>query len=673
MKLRFLSAALLALALLPGCAYYNTFFNTKKVYKEALEEHARRKEEKPSSTEVQKLDKTIEKASRLLQLHPDSKYVDDVLLMLGECFYYKQEYSKALRKFDELAANFPASSLAPRAQLWKAQTHMAREDFKSAEEALVELQNQRKKGEMYEQAQYYLGELYFRQEQYQKAAELYEQSAKRLEDDRTRAQAFMRLGESWFKLQQYGAATKAYAQAGKEGKDLDFKFKASLAYTRALKAEKRHDAAGRKLNGMLNEYSTHPDISWVKFELADGALQRGQVEEATAAFAAINTNYKRSEASAAAFYALGNIFQNHRHDYDKARENYDKVRTENSRSEYALHAQERAKALDDFSKLKNSIKLLELQSGSAAGSLAPKETANKNGKKSKNRNTSIRRYPSQQLALSNDPQKLQADLANQRLNLADLFHQQLGLPDSAVQIYREVISANGQTAAAPRALYTLALLWEEENPAATGARDSLLNLLAAQYANTPHGLAARRRLGLMPLAQQTETAENKFLQAEKVWLADKNPREAIRLYQEFIESKPSSDLQSKSLYAIGWIYEKELAEKKTAYETYQQLIEKFPGSPYSQKVRRKVSAFEQQLKAEAQAAAQPATAPAGAQAPAVAGEKLNDDLPVDETLRKRIEADRQDEIDDKPKPEEVKDELEEEGEGETENNPPDPE
>ena len=151
MKLRLLTAALLALALLPGCAYYNTFFNTKRAYKEAVEEHARRKEEKPSPTEIQKLDKTIEKASRLLQLHPNSKYVDDSLLMLGECFYYKQEYPKALRKFDELAANFPKSGHVPRAQLWRAKTHIAREDFKSAEQVLLDLQNQRKKGELYDE------------------------------------------------------------------------------------------------------------------------------------------------------------------------------------------------------------------------------------------------------------------------------------------------------------------------------------------------------------------------------------------------------------------------------------------------------------------------------------------------------------------------------------------
>lgn len=677
MKLRFFIAAALALLMLQSCAYYNTFFNTKRAYKEALDEHARRKEDKPTAAEIQKLDKTIEKASRLLQLHPNSKYVDDALFMLGECFYYKQEYPKALRKFDELTVNFPKSSLAPRAQLWKARTHLARQDYKSAENMLLDLQEQVKKGEVYDQAQYYLGEIYFRQEQYQKAAELYEQSVKRLGDEKTRAQAYMRLGESRYKLQQYNPAAKAYEQAAKSGRDLDFKFKATLAHTRALKADGRYDAAARKLGGMMNEYSTHPDLAWVKFELADVARQRGEIEDATAAFAAINANYKRSEASAAAYYALGEIFQNHRRDYEKAKENYDKVRTENARSEYALRAQENARAIDEFLKLKSSIRMLEMQSsaahGAKAGSLV-QEAGAQNGKKSKNRNTSIRRYPSQQFALSQDPQKLQADLANQKLNLADLLDQQLHLPDSAVQIYQDVILNHSQTPACPRALYALARMMEERNPPATGSRDSLLTILATQYASTAHGEAARRRLGLAAAGNHTENALDKFQQAEQAWLSEKNAREAIRRYNEFIAAQPEPGLHSKSLYAIGWIYENELAEMQSAYEIYKQLVEKFPASPYAQKVRRKVTAYDQQLQATAQAAPVPAGTPtAGSGQPAATSAAPRpEEQPADENLRKRIEADRQGEIDDKPKAEPVKEELEEESEDPSQDQPPDP-
>src|SRR5574341_2275486 len=158
--LRLLQLAALAAAFvaLQGCgAYFNTYYNTKKLYKEAMQEQKRRQGDKPSSGEIQKYDKTIEKASKLLQFHPNSKFVDDCLLLIGECFYYKPDYLKAQRKFQELITIFPKSSLVPRAQLWLAKTNMELKDYAAAERVLKELQAREKKGEMFDQAQYYLG------------------------------------------------------------------------------------------------------------------------------------------------------------------------------------------------------------------------------------------------------------------------------------------------------------------------------------------------------------------------------------------------------------------------------------------------------------------------------------------------------------------------------------
>ncbi|MGH7601168.1 MAG: NAD-dependent protein deacylase, partial [bacterium] len=75
-QIAILAATILSLQ---GCgAYFNTFYNTKKLYKEALEEQKRRgADNKPTSMEIQKYDKAIEKGSKLLQLHPKSRYVDD--------------------------------------------------------------------------------------------------------------------------------------------------------------------------------------------------------------------------------------------------------------------------------------------------------------------------------------------------------------------------------------------------------------------------------------------------------------------------------------------------------------------------------------------------------------------------------------------------------------------
>lgn len=623
MKFPVLLTAFVLIISLQGCAYFNTYYNTKKLYKEALDERKRRPTtapDKPTSAEIQKLDKTIEKGSKILQLHPNSKYVDDTLLMLGECFFQKQEYPQALRKFNELTSIFPKSDLVPAALLWKARTYIEQEDFTNAEAVLKDLQNRKKSGDILYQAQYYLAEIYYRQEQYDPAARLFEPAAKKMSDKKLRTEAYLRWGECRFKLKQYHEAAKAYYQASKQDVEIDIKFNAGLSFARALKADSSYDKALIKLNSMQKEFSNHKDLSWVRFEIADCKLRQGKREEAEDLFAAINANDKRTEASAAAFFVMGDLYQRTKHDYARAKEAFDKVRSENNRSAYAEEAQRRSKAIDDYQKLKNAISLLEMQQNSPGDEAKLAAAMEQKGKSTR---ASIRRLPSKKLDLSNDPAKLRNDLADQWINLAELYYYQFEQPDSAIYMYQNVIRDFVDTEAAPAAMYALAFLRPSQDSTSTAERDSLLQLLATKYSNTRHGREARKRLGFTDAGEpQAATASEKFRRAEDLLLTNENPQEAIRLLQDLSQTQNDPEMASKSLFAIGWIYENKLTDNTQAYATYKQLLEKFPTSAYSNKVRKKVSAFEKQ------------TAAAAADSSTVQ-QKASEDL------RTRIEQDRQ--------------------------------
>lgn len=623
MKFPVLLTAFVLIISLQGCAYFNTYYNTKKLYKEALDERKRRPTtapDKPTSAEIQKLDKTIEKGSKILQLHPNSKYVDDTLLMLGECFFQKQEYPQALRKFNELTSIFPKSDLVPAALLWKARTYIEQEDFTNAEAVLKDLQNRKKSGDILYQAQYYLAEIYYRQEQYDPAARLFEPAAKKMSDKKLRTEAYLRWGECRFKLKQYHEAAKAYYQASKQDVEIDIKFNAGLSFARALKADSSYDKALIKLNSMQKEFSNHKDLSWVRFEIADCKLRQGKREEAEDLFAAINANDKRTEASAAAFFVMGDLYQRTKHDYARAKEAFDKVRSENNRSAYAEEAQRRSKAIDDYQKLKNAISLLEMQQNSPGDEAKLAAAMEQKGKSTR---ASIRRLPSKKLDLSNDPAKLRNDLADHWINLAELYYYQFDQPDSAIYMYQNVIRDFVDTEAAPAAMYALAFLRPSQDSTSTAERDSLLQLLATKYSNTRHGREARKRLGFTDAGEpQAATASEKFRRAEDLLLTNENPQEAIRLLQDLSQTQNDPEMASKSLFAIGWIYENKLTDNTQAYATYKQLLEKFPTSAYSNKVRKKVSAFEKQ------------TAAAAADSSTVQ-QKASEDL------RTRIEQDRQ--------------------------------
>src|SRR3990172_3049444 len=160
-----------------SCAYYNTFYNTKKLYKEAKDERDKRQTDVPGPTEKKKYDDTISKASKILEFHPNSKYVDDAVMILGECFYYKEEYIKAQRKFQELIKFFPESDFYFNAKVWLAKTNIKLNDYASARLILTELTEKTKlKKDIREESKFLLGDLYFQQKNYKEAEREYSET-----------------------------------------------------------------------------------------------------------------------------------------------------------------------------------------------------------------------------------------------------------------------------------------------------------------------------------------------------------------------------------------------------------------------------------------------------------------------------------------------------------------
>ena len=111
-----------------GCgAYFNTFYNTKKLFNAAEKKRlSQEKQNKKTGINVQartpskisEYSKAIEKGSKVLELHPKSRYVDDAIMIIGKSFYHTGDYIKAQRKFEELINFLPNSEYLPDAKLW---------------------------------------------------------------------------------------------------------------------------------------------------------------------------------------------------------------------------------------------------------------------------------------------------------------------------------------------------------------------------------------------------------------------------------------------------------------------------------------------------------------------------------------------------------------------------
>src|SRR5260221_464280 len=132
-----LCSSLLTLLFVSGCTtyqnvtgYFNTYYNARKLFDEAVGDvRTQTAKDRDTSYFVRavvpqniqdKFDKVIEKGSKLIQFYPQSKWVDDAILMIAQSYVYLGEYESGVRKFKELLDLFPDSDLRFEGKLWDA-------------------------------------------------------------------------------------------------------------------------------------------------------------------------------------------------------------------------------------------------------------------------------------------------------------------------------------------------------------------------------------------------------------------------------------------------------------------------------------------------------------------------------------------------------------------------
>jgi cellulose synthase operon protein C len=124
-------------------AYYNTFYNARKSFREGTEalrtatpsiDRTRYLAVYPvpeGRAQQQKFEGAIKKSADVLRKHPGSKWADDALMLIGQSYFYTGQYVAAEQKFREILVELPAqrggrpTPLDAEARLWMARTLVA--------------------------------------------------------------------------------------------------------------------------------------------------------------------------------------------------------------------------------------------------------------------------------------------------------------------------------------------------------------------------------------------------------------------------------------------------------------------------------------------------------------------------------------------------------------------
>ena len=127
------AVAVAVLAALSNCAYFNTLYNAKKKYNEAQKSEAR--QNAPQSTQIVNeegevvgkrtnnqpvvnanqnaatYEDVIAKCKKLIGRYPDSKHVDDAMLLIGKSLYALGRYDECVSALDSLTTRYPKTNL----------------------------------------------------------------------------------------------------------------------------------------------------------------------------------------------------------------------------------------------------------------------------------------------------------------------------------------------------------------------------------------------------------------------------------------------------------------------------------------------------------------------------------------------------------------------------------
>jgi TolA-binding protein len=282
-------------------SHYNIYWNGREAMKEALGDMKLKVKDNydeiltvfnfGTKSDAQSLnqqwDRAIEKASFTIQKHSmvfegeeKVKWIDDSYLLIGQAYFFKQEYISARRTFNFIIREYGSNDIRYEAMLWLARTYNMTKEYEKAEPLLNLVTKDAGEGKvsydvMRELPQVY-ADHYIRQEKYSRAVDyLYEAVAYNPERDLKTRMLFI-LGQI---SQSNGDLTRAsmfYEEVIKRNPPYEMAFRSNINLARSYDASAGDSKMITKLLGKMVRDDKNKDFKdQIYFALAEIALKDG--------------------------------------------------------------------------------------------------------------------------------------------------------------------------------------------------------------------------------------------------------------------------------------------------------------------------------------------------------------------------------------------------------------
>lgn len=349
-------------------AYFNTFFKSKQDYDEAFDEYRsslisvyNRKLDSlnmtvPVSGNVkEKLDKAIERSSKIIQFHKNSKFIDDAVLIIGKSYYLLTDYFKAERTFNEFLSKFSSSVLADEAILYLGRTKVKLDKITDAETIFKNLVKNSPDNEIKSLAARDLGVLAFNKHNFQESVDFFRASIDFSRDSERKAEGQFILAKILSRYKPELAANE-YKKVLDYASGYDLEFYARLNYAKGLLFNKNFAKADEELTSLRKKYRDDQAFTpLVDLEIANNLYAQKKYRDAKEKYYEVIVRYPNTVASSDSYYHLAKHEEDVNNDYLNALINYKKASEENGSSDYYKESMAKTATLEKYFTLLRNV------------------------------------------------------------------------------------------------------------------------------------------------------------------------------------------------------------------------------------------------------------------------------------------------------------------------------
>ena len=546
-----------------GCAYFNTFYNAQQYYEEADKIRLQKEGETIPITALDKYGKTIQKCQKVLNDFPESKFRTDAFLLIAKSRFYRKDYDFAIDDLKIVSAEGNPSQIEE-AQYWRALCKWKKGNAQTGIDELTILLQKSKSKEIQSKCHLSLAEIAQELKDPDLAMTHLQKGAKLTKNRDQKGVIYGRLAEMAFNKENYDVAKDGYGNVIANSLSKDKIENAHLQILKILRIQKKYRSASRKIKGMLTDDKFKRIAGNLELELVQLYRAQGETSEIETRLESIVNDYRRTPISAEAYYLLGKIYTSQKWDLNKAKEYFDQVSKESSKSLFSPMAKSRSKSIGIYQEAQKDLES----------------------------HLTISKQDSTFLTAESDSIVTGVSVITPDRSIPELYYQLADLEafsfnryTQGIQYLNKIISDHPESSFHAKSMFTIAFMFENmaDSTKAQSARDRLLE----SYPNSEYAAYISEDVKL-----EKHQQEMVFSQAESQITV--NPENAIQLFKDAIQFDLKSELAVSAAYTISYHYD-QTAEIDSALKYYEWIQENHPRSAQSQSAGNRIQTLQMVL------------------------------------------------------------------------------